>query len=132
MVRPNRQMIHSQQKWIYISDSSRILYRLMHDYAYVKMLELFWGKLIWHQWEFVIWYRLYHFGPKSDIDVQTLFLKNLNFKYWRHRNSVTEILWQNPCAKIVLDYLSEIFLDKTLRLILFCPIFSWLTPLLCK
>ena len=128
---PNRrQMIHSQQKWIYISDSSRTLCCIMHDNAYVKMLELFGGKLIWHQWEFVIWYRLYHFGPKfwSDIDVQTLFLKNLNFNYWRHRNSMTEILWQNPWAKIVLDDLSEFFLDKTLRLILFCPIFSWLTP----
>ena len=52
------QMIHSQQKWIYISNLSRVLSRLMHDYAYVKMMELFEVKLIWHRWEFAIWYRL--------------------------------------------------------------------------
>ena len=101
---PNRrQMIHSHQKWMFESNSSRVFSHLMHDDdAYIKMLELFVVKLIWHQGEFIIWYRLYHFGINwtwTDIDVQALVLKN-----WRYKN---------------------LFLDRTLWFILFCPRFSW-------
>ena len=78
------------------------------------MLELFVVKLIWHQWEFIIWYRLYPFCVNwtwSDLDVQTL-------RNWWHNLYV---------LKIVVNDSSEVFLDETLRLVLFCPILSWLT-----